>query len=200
MTQLLFGWNQSFTLICACINHCLAISSLCRYNKKTMPYEHWTCDGDLCCGLDLFVCYPHVDPHWSTEFRGCGHAPDVPGTSMAFDGHYQGAVVRYTCKDDYTVCHQRNTSVCQASGQWETVADICGKFRWRNPVPMIFYTTISIINEALMSQCISLLITETDVCIWRRWWNRCIIFTAPHLEINTVYVKNSTLLIGYAAV
>ncbi|XP_046573290.1 uncharacterized protein LOC124281311 [Haliotis rubra] len=67
------------------------------------------------------------------EFPGCGHPPDVPGTSMTYDGHYQGAVVRYTCKEDFTVCHQRNTSVCQASGQWETVANICGKFRWRNP-------------------------------------------------------------------
>ncbi|XP_067651712.1 uncharacterized protein [Haliotis asinina] len=67
------------------------------------------------------------------DFRGCGHPPDVAGASITYDGHYQGAMARYTCKEDYTFCHQRNISVCHASGQWKTVADICGKFRWRNP-------------------------------------------------------------------
>ncbi|XP_071084451.1 uncharacterized protein [Haliotis cracherodii] len=68
-----------------------------------------------------------------SEFRGCGHPPDVPGASVTHDGLYQGAVARYSCKKDYIVCHQRNTSVCQASGQWENVESLCGKFRWRNP-------------------------------------------------------------------
>ncbi|XP_067651448.1 uncharacterized protein [Haliotis asinina] len=75
--------------------------------------------------LGLATCVP--------EFTGCGHPPDIPGTSMTYNGHYQGAMARYACKEDFIVCHQKNTSVCQTSGQWGTVTDICGKFRWRNP-------------------------------------------------------------------
>ncbi|XP_067651675.1 uncharacterized protein [Haliotis asinina] len=78
----------------------------------------------------------HVDRHGRAtcvpEFTGCGHPPHVPFASVTYDGHYMGAVATYACEKDYTACHQGNTSVCQASGEWENVTSHCCKFRWRN--------------------------------------------------------------------
>ncbi|XP_067650784.1 uncharacterized protein [Haliotis asinina] len=67
------------------------------------------------------------------EFSGCGFPPYVPWAIMTYDGHYKGAVARYTCKKDYIACHRRITSVCQASEQWNSVTGLCRKFRWKNP-------------------------------------------------------------------
>ncbi|XP_071084463.1 uncharacterized protein [Haliotis cracherodii] len=107
--------------------------------------QHWpkTLSGP-CLGMSCpLTTSCQVDRHGRAtcvpEFRGCGHPLNVLVASVSHDGHYQGAVARYSCKKDYIVCHQRNTSVCQASGQWENVASLCGKFRWRNPSANISY-------------------------------------------------------------
>ncbi|XP_071083871.1 uncharacterized protein [Haliotis cracherodii] len=71
------------------------------------------------------------------EFQGCGHPPVVRDATMTYDGHYNGAVAtysRYTCEQDFKVCHNNVTSTCQSSGSWETPAGLCERFRWHNPV------------------------------------------------------------------
>ncbi|XP_071083870.1 uncharacterized protein [Haliotis cracherodii] len=67
------------------------------------------------------------------EFQGCGHPPGVIGATIAYDGHYQGAVATYSCEQDFRVCHNNVTSTCQSSGAWETPSGLCGQYRWHNP-------------------------------------------------------------------
>ncbi|XP_067652868.1 uncharacterized protein [Haliotis asinina] len=76
-----------------------------------------------------------------SEFQGCGHPPNVRDAHAMYDGHYQGAVATYssyTCDPDYRACYDTVTSTCQSSGAWESLAGLCGQFRWNNPINDIF--------------------------------------------------------------
>ncbi|XP_046576174.1 uncharacterized protein LOC124284154 [Haliotis rubra] len=95
-----------------------------RCAQKTCP------NNDRCevTRLGLARCAP--------EFQGCGPPPEVRDASTMYDGHYQGAVAtysRYTCDPDYRACYNNVTSTCQSSGAWESLADLCGQFRWHDP-------------------------------------------------------------------
>ncbi|XP_067650939.1 uncharacterized protein [Haliotis asinina] len=68
------------------------------------------------------------------EFQGCGHPPGVKNSNTTYDGHYQGAVATYSCDPDYRACYDTVTSTCQSSGAWESLAGLCGQFRWNNPI------------------------------------------------------------------
>ncbi|XP_067650937.1 uncharacterized protein [Haliotis asinina] len=68
------------------------------------------------------------------EFFGCGQPPELTGASKTYEGHYQGAVTTYICKQDFTACHDKVTSICQSSGQWEKMTTgWCSQNVWLNP-------------------------------------------------------------------
>ncbi|XP_046577548.1 uncharacterized protein LOC124285368 [Haliotis rubra] len=72
------------------------------------------------------------------EFKGCGQPPEVNGANTTYDGHYQGAVATYFCDPDYRTCHNNVTSTCQSSGAWESLAGLCGQFRWHDPIKGVY--------------------------------------------------------------
>ncbi|XP_071083862.1 uncharacterized protein [Haliotis cracherodii] len=65
------------------------------------------------------------------EFRGCGDPPEVTAARAEYDGHYVGAVTRYTCTGNFKQCNDDTTSVCQATGLWSSVTGSCAQNRWR---------------------------------------------------------------------
>ncbi|XP_067650940.1 uncharacterized protein [Haliotis asinina] len=67
------------------------------------------------------------------EFQGCGHPPDVRGASVKYDGQYQEALATYSCDPDFRTCHNNISSTCLSSGLWESLAGLCGQFRWHDP-------------------------------------------------------------------
>ncbi|XP_046576203.1 uncharacterized protein LOC124284183 [Haliotis rubra] len=74
------------------------------------------------------------------EFRGCGQPPEVTDASKTYEGHYQGGVTTYTCRQDFTACHDKVTSICQSSGQWENLmTGLCSQNVWHNPALDVKY-------------------------------------------------------------
>ncbi|XP_046572510.1 uncharacterized protein LOC124280578 isoform X2 [Haliotis rubra] len=73
-------------------------------------------------------------PACHQEFPGCGSPPPlIPNSEVEYDGHYIGAEAKYTCADDFLLCHKNTTNVCQSStGRWEELTDLCGRFRFQN--------------------------------------------------------------------
>ncbi|XP_067650934.1 uncharacterized protein [Haliotis asinina] len=93
------------------------------------PCSVVVCPGSFRCQVDRLgraTCVP--------EFLGCRQPPEVIDASKTYEGHYQGAVTTYTCKQDFTACHDKVTSICQSSGQWEKMtAGLCSQNVWHNP-------------------------------------------------------------------
>ncbi|XP_046577560.1 uncharacterized protein LOC124285376 [Haliotis rubra] len=88
-----------------------------------------TCHNNTGCEvtrLGLARCAP--------EFQGCGHPPDVRGANTTYDGHYLGAVATYSCDPDFRTCYNKVISTCQSSGAWESLAGLCGQYRWHDPI------------------------------------------------------------------
>ncbi|XP_046576193.1 uncharacterized protein LOC124284172 [Haliotis rubra] len=94
------------------------------------PCSTLTCPGTNRCQVDRLhraTCVP--------EFRGCGQPPEVTDASKKYEGHHQGGVTTYVCKQDFTACHDKVTSICQSSGQWENLmTGLCSQNVWHSPV------------------------------------------------------------------
>ncbi|XP_067651889.1 uncharacterized protein [Haliotis asinina] len=93
------------------------------------PCSPMACQGTDRCQVDRLhraTCVP--------EFKGCGQPPEVTGASKTYEGHDQGAVTTYTCKQDFTACHDKVTSICQSSGHWENMTTgLCTRNIWHSP-------------------------------------------------------------------
>ncbi|XP_048258106.1 uncharacterized protein LOC125383585 [Haliotis rufescens] len=68
------------------------------------------------------------------EFQGCAAPPAVANAEMHYDGVYEGAVAVYTCKDNFKMCTDRNSRVCQLTGNWNGYVGPCAQYSWDNPV------------------------------------------------------------------
>ncbi|XP_067673850.1 uncharacterized protein [Haliotis asinina] len=65
--------------------------------------------------------------------KDCGAPLSVSGARVSSNGNFPTAVATYTCNDGYQQCPTNNISVCQPTGQWTPMADLCQQSRWTNP-------------------------------------------------------------------
>ncbi|XP_067650936.1 uncharacterized protein [Haliotis asinina] len=101
------------------------------------------------------------------EFLGCGQPPEETGASKTYKGHYLGAVTTYTCKQDFTACHDKVTSICQSSGQWEKMTTgVCSQNVWLNPALDIKYALPCGPSRAFRATVIGTPIQATRWNVW----------------------------------